>query len=81
MGKGQPQTNIPFLFSAYAGLYQIYSLVFGYFSWFYVICYIFFKINFFEKTLRNTISMSNGLDPDQVQHFVWPDLGTNCLQR
>ena len=25
--------------------------------------------------------MSNSLDPDRVQHFVWPDLGTNCLQR
>ena len=25
--------------------------------------------------------MSNSLDPDQDQHFVVPDLGTNCLQR
>ena len=24
--------------------------------------------------------MSNSLDPDQAQHFVEPDLGTNCLQ-
>ena len=25
--------------------------------------------------------MSNGLDPDQDQHSVGPDLGPNCLQR
>ena len=25
--------------------------------------------------------MSNGLDPDQAQHFVGPDLGPNYLQR
>ena len=24
--------------------------------------------------------MSNSLDPDQ-EHFVWPDLGPNCLQK
>ena len=24
--------------------------------------------------------MSNGLDPDQDQHSVGPDLGPNCLQ-
>ena len=25
--------------------------------------------------------MSNGLDPDQDQHSVGPDLSPNCLQR
>ena len=29
----------------------------------------------------NTIWVSNSLDPDQARHFVWPDLGQNCLQR
>ena len=29
----------------------------------------------------NTIRVSNGLDPDQGQHCVGPDLGLNCLQR
>ena len=29
----------------------------------------------------NTIRVSNGLDPDQDQHSVGPDLGPNCLQR
>ena len=23
--------------------------------------------------------MSHSLDPDQFEHFVWPDLGPNCL--
>ena len=28
-----------------------------------------------------TIQVSNSLDSDQAQHFDWPDLGPNCLQR
>ena len=31
-----------------------------------------------EKKIRNTIRVSNGLDPDQDRHS---DLGKNCLQR
>ena len=26
-------------------------------------------------------TLSNSLDPDQAQHFDWPDLGSDCLQR
>ena len=37
--------------------------------------------NFFQNSIRNTIRMSNSLDPDQGQHFVGPDQGPNCLQR
>ena len=29
---------------------------------------------------RNTIRMSNSLDPDQYQFFFGPDLDPNCLQ-
>ena len=29
----------------------------------------------------NTIQVSNSLYPDQAQHFDWPVLGPNCLQR
>ena len=29
---------------------------------------------------RNTIRVSNSLDPDQDRYFVGPDLGPNCLQ-
>ena len=42
---------------------------------------IFFKINFLKNSFRNTIRVSNSLDPDQAQHFVGPDLGQNCLQK
>ena len=38
----------------------------------------FFKINFFQN-FRNTIRVSNGLDPDQES--VSPGLVSNCLQR
>ena len=31
----------------------------------------FFKINFFENSLRNTIRVSNSLDPDQAPQTVW----------
>ena len=39
--------------------------------------YLFFTI----KSFRNTIRVSNSLDPDQARHFVGPDLGPDCLQR
>ena len=41
----------------------------------------FFQDQLFENPFRNTIRVSNSLDPDQAQHFVRPDLGPNCLQR
>ena len=40
---------------------------------------IFIKINF-SKKFRNTIRVSNRLDPDQAWHSVRPDLGPKCLQ-
>ena len=42
---------------------------------------LFLQINFLETFLRNSIRMSNSLDPDQARCFVGPDLGPNCLQR
>ena len=42
---------------------------------------IFFKIDIFEKKyFKNTIRVSNSLDPDQARQNVGPDLGPNCLQ-
>ena len=42
----------------------------------------FFQNQFFSKnSFRNTIRVSNSLDPDQARHFVGPDLGPTCLQR
>ena len=40
-----------------------------------------FQNQLFRNSFMNTIRVSNGLNPDQVLHFVWPDLGPNCLQR
>ena len=34
-----------------------------------------------KNYVKNTTRMSNSLDPDQVQLFIGPDLGPNCLQR
>ena len=39
------------------------------------------KSSFLKTSLRNTIKVLNGLDQDQAQHFVGPDLGRNCFQR
>ena len=41
----------------------------------------FSKSTFSKKKIRNTIRVSNSLDPGQARHFVGPDLGPNCLQR
>ena len=41
----------------------------------------FSKLNFSNNRFRNTIRVSNSLDPDQAQQNVGPDLGPNCLQR
>ena len=38
------------------------------------------KLTFSGNSFSITISVSNGLDPDQDGHFVSPDLATNCLQ-
>ena len=39
------------------------------------------EINFQKHSLRNTIQVSNSLDPDQAQQSAGPDLGQKCLQR
>ena len=41
---------------------------------------IFFKITYSKTSSRNTISVSNTLDPDQAQGSFGLDLGQNCLQ-
>ena len=37
----------------------------------------FSKLTFPKYTFRNTIRVSNDLDPNQDQQFVGPDLGPN----
>ena len=49
---------------------------------FHVFCHLLiFFLSFSKNSFRNTIRGSNSLDPDQVRHFVGPDLGLNYLQR
>ena len=42
-----------------------------------VICRFLKKITFSKNSFKNTIRVSNGLDPDQDRHSVGPDLGPN----
>ena len=41
----------------------------------------FFKLTFSKYSFKNSIRVSNSLDPDQGRHSVGPDLDPNCLQR
>ena len=52
----------------------------GNFACFIVVCWFFFKINFFKNYFVNTIRVPNSLDSDQARHFVGPDLVPNCLE-
>ena len=40
----------------------------------------FLKLTFLKNYFRNTVRVSNRLDPDLDQHSVDTDLGLNCLQ-
>ena len=52
----------------------------GHFSDFCCRLLTFVKMNIFSKFFRNTIKVSNNLDPDKGRHSVGPDLGLYCLQ-
>ena len=39
------------------------------------------KLTFSKNSFKNTIRVSNNLDPDQDRHFVEPDLGPSRLQQ
>ena len=53
------------------------------FACFFCRLWIYFLNKLFQKkkSLRNTIRVSNSLDPDQDRRFVGPGLDPNCLQR
>ena len=53
----------------------------GIFS-FFLFCRLLFLPNqlFRKNSFRNTIRVSNSLNPDQARQNVGPDLGPNCLQ-
>ena len=62
--------------------YEVY-LTEGTLNFLHAYCHslIIFKNNHFKNnSLKNTISVSNSLDPDQAQHAVWPDLGKTVCQ-
>ena len=40
----------------------------------------FSKLTFSKNSFRDTIRVSNSLDPDQARYFVGPDLDPNCFQ-
>ena len=42
---------------------------------------VFFKSTFSKNSFRNTVRVSNSLDPDKAGCSVGPDLCANCLQR
>ena len=62
------------------GLYGLTLYLLGLFM---ILSYAVFFQNelFFRNSFRNTIKVSNSLDPDQARHFVGPDLDPNCLQK
>ena len=60
---------------------SINSLHAGNFACFFVVCGFFFKLNFSKKYFRNTIRVSNSLDPDQARESFGPVMGPNCVQR
>ena len=51
------------------------------FSCFYSPLLTFSKLTFSKNCFMNTFRVSNGLDPDQDQLSVGPDLDPNCKQR
>ena len=54
----------------------------GNFSYVFVVCWFYQNQLFFSKNyFRNTIRVSNSLDPDQARTFVGPDLDPNCFQK
>ena len=65
------------------GIFSVlyFSSILGKFSGFFVVCWLFPKSTFLKNSFRNTISVSNSLDPDQTWYIVGPDLDSNCLQR
>ena len=57
------------------------SLPLGHFFMLFYSLLIFFKSTFLKNYFRNTIRVSNSVDPDMARRFVGPDFGPNCLQK
>ena len=63
--------------------FQYTLCMLGNFACFFCCLLIFSKSTFSKNSFRNTIRVSNSLDPDQARHFVGPVLGPgpSCLQK
>ena len=61
-------------------VFPLQHCMLGNFSFFCCRLLTFYKLTFSKNSFRNTIRVSNRLDPDQDRHSVGPDLGPNCLQ-
>ena len=82
----RPETGGLFLGIGGSSLYLLYSWNilkqdWSKFSSLFVVCWFFSKTTFSKNYLSNIIWVSSRLNPDQVWHFVRPDLGPNCLQK
>ena len=44
-------------------------------------CFFSSKSTFSKNSLRNTIRLSNRLDPDQTRRFARPDMGPNYFSK
>ena len=70
---GAEITNLSSKYSPYLKLYVVLTLtlcMLGNFACFFCRLQIFLKLTFSKKYFRNTIRVSNSLDPDQAQHFA-----------
>ena len=61
--------------------YIIHKCMLGNFSSFCCRLLTFSKLISSKNYFRDTIRVSNGLDPAQDRQNISPDLGPNCLQR
>ena len=64
----------PLHLNPYLTLYML-----GNFSWFFVVWCFFPKLTFPKNSFRNTIRVSNNLDPDQTRHSIMSGQGPSCL--
>ena len=71
--------NLPNLIEITLHLVDLALFMLGNFSCALLFADFFFKIksSFSGNSLRNTIRVSNNLDPDQTRHFVGSDLASN----
>ena len=75
--RGSSESSL-MVYAIWTNISQVFAP--GKFFMFFDVCW-FSKPIFSQNSFRNTIWVSNRLDPDQTRCFVKPDLGPNCLQR